>query len=384
MQLLLQLTIIILATKIAGHLSVYLKQPAVLGELIVGIIIGPALLGWIPNSDLIHQLSEIGVILLMFIAGLETDLASLRSNAKSSSAVAVGGILFPLGFGFIAGMALGMNMAHAIFLGLILSATSVSITVQTLKEMKQLHTRESITILGAAVLDDVLVIVLLAFVMSFIGGGDQNVFLVIGEKVLFFATILLISWKGVPLAMRVLGKLNVSEPLISAALVLCFIYAYYAELLGVAGIIGAFIAGATIGQTKFRKIIEQKAEPIAYGVFVPIFFVSIGLNVSFSGIGQQMIFIVVLSLLAIGTKLVGAGTGAYLTGFDLHGSIKVGAGMISRGEVALILAKLGLDAHLLAERYFTPLILVVMVTTLVTPPLLKILFNKGKIKVGAA
>ncbi|GEB77575.1 cation:proton antiporter [Sporolactobacillus inulinus] len=382
MHFILELAIILIATKLAGHVSVLLKQPAVLGELVVGIVIGPALLGWIPNSDTIHLLSEVGVILLMFIAGLETDLDGLRQNARPSSAAAIGGIIFPLGFGYLAGLILGMDLAHAVFLGLILSATSVSITVQSLKEMGKLQTRESTTILGAAVLDDILVIILLAFAMSFFGESNQSTLLVIGEKVLFFASIILISWKGLPMVMSWFGKMKVSEPLLSGALILCLLFAYYADLLGVAGIIGAFIAGAAIAQTQYSKTIEHKIEPVAYGVFVPIFFVSIGLNVSFSGLNEQIWFIVAISLLAVFSKLAGSGIGAYLTGFDFHGSARVGAGMISRGEVALILAKIGLDAKLLAEEFFTPLIVVVMVTTLVTPPLLKVLFENEHTQVN--
>lgn len=378
MYVILELAIILLATKLAGDVSVRLKQPAVLGELIVGMIVGPAILGWVSDSDLIHLLSEIGVILLMFIAGLETDLEGLKNNAKSSVAVAIGGIVFPLAFGYLTGLAIGMNSAHAIFLGLILSATSVSITVQTLKELGKLQTKESTTILGAAVLDDVLVIVLLAFVMSFFGGASEPAWLVIAEKVAFFATILLIGWKAVPLLMRWLSALKVTEPVISAAVILCFLFSYYADLLGVAAIIGAFIAGVAIAQTGFADHVTHKIEPVAYSFFVPIFFVSIGLSVSFEGVSGQILLIAVLSLVAVSTKLAGSGLGAWLTGFDVHASARIGSGMISRGEVALILASIGLEAGLLAERYFTPIILVVLVTTIVAPPLLKTLFKNAR------
>lgn len=374
MDFIFELAVILLATKIAGHLSVLMKQPAVLGELLVGILIGPAVLGWIPNSEMIHIISEAGVILLMFIAGLEADLDDLRKNARPSTAVAVGGIIFPLGFGTLAGLGMGMPLNQGIFLGLVLSATSVSITVQTLKEMGKLQTRESTTILGAAVLDDVLVIVLLAFVMSFFGGSDESTLLVIGQKILFFATILLISWKAVPWIMRRFGGLKVSEPVVSAAVMIGFFFACYAEWLGVAGIIGSFIAGAAIAQTPFKEKVEQKIEPISYGIFVPVFFVSIGLNVTFTGLDRHIWFIIALSLLAIFTKLAGSGLGAWMTGFDFHGAAKIGAGMISRGEVALILASIGMTSGLLDERYYTPLILVVLITTLVTPPVLSRLF----------
>ncbi|RYM05207.1 cation:proton antiporter [Sporolactobacillus sp. THM7-7] len=378
MHIILELAIILIATKLAGHASVRLKQPAVLGELLIGIVVGPALLGWVSDSDIIHILSEIGVIVLMFIAGLETDIDGLKNNAKSAFAVATGGIIFPLGFGYLAGIMIGMDLAHAIFLGLILSATSVSISVQTLKELGKMQTRESITLLGAAVLDDVIVIILLAFMMSFFGGEDVNTMTVIAQKALFFATIIVVSWKIVPPVMRWLGSLKVSEPVISAAIIVCFSFAYYAEMLGIAAIIGAFIAGVALSKTPFKEQVEHKIEPIAYGVFVPIFFVSIGLKVSFAGLGEQVWFIVAISLLAIFTKLAGSGIGAWLTGFDFHSSARIGSGMISRGEVALILASIGLDAHLLAKAYFTPLIFVVIITTIVTPPTLKILFKNER------
>lgn len=180
-----ELVVILLCTKLAGDISVRLGQPSVLGKLIVGIIIGPALLGIINSSELIDELSEIGVLLLMFMAGLETDLEELNRNLKSAFAVAMGGIIFPFLGGYLAGLAFGMLQSHAIFLGLLLCATSVSISVQTLRDLGKMNTRESTTILGAAVFDDVIVVILLAFVMSFLGTQDVNVTLVIAKKIIF-------------------------------------------------------------------------------------------------------------------------------------------------------------------------------------------------------
>ncbi|MTT30542.1 sodium:proton antiporter [Terrilactibacillus sp. BCM23-1] len=376
MHIILELAIVIIATKMAGDLTVRLGQPAVLGKLIVGILIGPAILGWIHDSHVIEVFSEIGVILLMFIAGLETNLEGLKKNIKSSTAVAVGGIVFPLVFGYLAGISLGMDQDKAVFLGLILSATSVSISVQTLKEMGQLQTKASTTLLGAAVLDDIIVVVLLAFSMSLFGGSDVNLGLVIGEKILFFGSIILISWKGIPLLMRLLSLLKITEPVISAGLVVCLFSAYYAELLGVAGIIGSFIGGIAISQTSFKEEVDRKIEPIAYTLFVPVFFVSIGLKVSFSGIGEHLWFLIGMTLLAIMTKFVGSGLGARMTGYDRRSSIGIGAGMISRGEVALIIASIGLDSKLLSQAYYTPLIIVIILTTLITPPLLKAIIGE--------
>jgi monovalent cation:proton antiporter-2 (CPA2) family protein len=377
MQFYFELVIILLSTKLAGDLSARLGQPAVLGKLIIGIIIGPALLGWVESSELMDELSEIGVLLLMFIAGLETDLAELRKNLKSSVAVAVGGIIAPFVGGYLVGKLLGLADSHSVFLGLLLCATSVSISVQTLRDLGKLNTRESTTILGAAVVDDVLVVILLAFVMSFIGAGDINLGLVIGKKLIFFLTIILIGWKIVPLLMRFLSPLKVSESVISAGLILCFSFAFYGELLGIAGIIGAFAAGIAISQTKYKAEVEHKLEPIAYGIFVPVFFVSVGMSVSFEGILDNLWFILILTVVAIVTKLIGSGLGARLTGFDLRSSSAIGAGMVSRGEVALIIATIGLEANLLAKEYFTSIVIVVILTTLVTPPMLKNIFVRN-------
>ncbi|HDX9610619.1 TPA: cation:proton antiporter [Bacillus toyonensis] len=370
-----QIALILLSTKLAGDLSVRLGQPSVLGKLIVGIVIGPAVLGWIENSELLTQLSNVGVILLMFMAGLETDLEELNANRNSSLAVALGGIILPFIGGYVSGLVMGMEQGNAVFLGLLLCATSVSISVQTLRDLGKMKTRESTTMLGAAVFDDILVVILLAFAMSFLGTDDVNLTMVILKKVVFFASIILIGWKGVPAIMRWLSPLRVSESIVSAALIICFSFAYFGELLGIAGIIGAFAAGIAISQTNYKHEVEKKVEPIAYAMFVPVFFVSIGMNITFDGIGNQIWFILALTVIAVFTKLIGCGFGARMTGFDAKSSAIIGAGMVSRGEVALIIAGTGLSSGLLAQDYFTAIVIVVILTTMITPPMLKYTFG---------
>ncbi|UYX54048.1 cation:proton antiporter [Bacillus thuringiensis] len=370
-----QIALILLSTKLAGDLSVRLGQPSVLGKLIVGIVIGPAILGWIENSELLTQLSNVGVILLMFMAGLETDLEELNANRNSSLAVALGGIVLPFVGGYVSGLVMGMEQGNAVFLGLLLCATSVSISVQTLRDLGKMKTRESTTMLGAAVFDDILVVILLAFAMSFLGTDDVNLTMVILKKVVFFASIILIGWKGVPAIMRWLSPLRVSESIVSAALIICFSFAYFGELLGIAGIIGAFAAGIAISQTNYKHEVEKKVEPIAYAMFVPVFFVSIGMNITFDGIGNQIWFILALTVIAVLTKLIGCGFGARMTGFDAKSSAIIGAGMVSRGEVALIIAGTGLSSGLLAQDYFTAIVIVVILTTMITPPMLKYTFG---------
>ncbi|WP_456287688.1 cation:proton antiporter [Paenibacillus sp. AK002] len=376
MQFVWYLALIIICTKIAGHMSARIGQPAVLGKLMVGIVLGPAVLGWIDHNEFVHYISEIGVLLLMFIAGLETDLEQLKNNWKSAVAVAVGGIILPFIGGYGVAELFGFSVNYALFMGILFSATSVSISVQVLKDMDRLGSREGTTILGAAVVDDILVVILLAFMMSFLGSGQEvSLGLLIGKKVLFFIGVVMAGWFIVPRVMNKLSGLKVTEPVISMALVVCFGFSYFADWLGMAGIIGAFAAGIAISQTGLKHTVEQKVEPIAYSIFVPVFFASIGLHVSFQGVPQQIGFIVVLTIAAVLTKLLGGAIGARITGFSNLSSFAVGAGMVSRGEVALIIASTGLQAGLLLPEYFTSVVMVVILTTLIAPPLLKILFQ---------
>ncbi|MFP3391379.1 cation:proton antiporter [Brevibacillus sp. SIMBA_040] len=372
--LIFQLAVILIASKIAGDISVRLGQPSVLGKLLIGIVLGPTVLGLVTDTEIIKEISQIGVILLMFIAGLETDINEFKRTAKASTNVGVAGIIVPLALGYGAGIAMGLSSVESIFLGLLLSATSVSISVQTLKELGKLKSREGATIMGAAVIDDVLVILALAFLMSF-AGGDVNLGMVILKKVAFFAVIILLSWKVVPWVLKKFAPLQVTESVISAGLIICFLFAYFAEYTGVAAIIGSYIAGVAISLTNYRHEVASKVETISYSIFVPVFFTSIGVTAQFYGIVQNLWLIVILSIVAIISKLVGGAIGAKLSGFPWKNSMAIGAAMVSRGEVALIIAAIGLESNLLTEDMFAVLIVVVLVTTIVTPPMMKWLFS---------
>ncbi|MBD0379495.1 cation:proton antiporter [Paenibacillus sedimenti] len=372
-----QLAIILLASKIAGDLSVKLGQPSVLGKLLIGIVLGPTVLGVVSNTEILKEISQIGVILLMFIAGLETDTEEFKRTGKASTYVGVTGIIVPFSLGYLAGIFLNLPQLESIFLGLLLSATSVSISVQALKEMGSLKSREGTTILGAAVIDDILVIVALAFVMSF-AGGDVNLGMVVLKKVIFFAVAILLAWKVIPSLLNKFAPLRVTEAVVSAGLILCFMYAYLAEFAGVAAIIGAYIAGVAISLTKYKHEVFEKVETISYSIFVPVFFTSIGVTAEFIGIGTHIGLIVGLSILAILTKLIGSAIGAKLSGFTWRNSLGIGAAMVSRGEVALIIAAMGLEANLLSQDMFAVVVVVVLITTLVTPPMMKLFFGKQK------
>jgi len=372
--LILQLAIILVFSKIAGDISVKLGQPSVLGKLLVGILIGPSVLGLVTETETLKEFSQLGVILLMFIAGLETDVDEFKRTGKASTFVGIGGIIFPLLVGYLAGVLLGLSTMQSWFLGLLLSATSVSISVQALKEMNQLKSREGTTILGAAVIDDIVVIIALAFLMSF-AGGDINLSVVILKKVLFFAGAIFVGWKVVPWFLNRFSSLKVTEAVTSSALIICFVYAYLAEYTGVAAIIGAYIAGVSISVTKFKHEVFKNVETISYSIFVPVFFTSIGVTAQFSGIMDNIGLIVLLSVVAILTKLIGASIGAKLAGFNWNSSLGIGSAMISRGEVALIIAAIGLESRLLTQDMFAIIVVVVLVTTIVTPPMMKWFFK---------
>ncbi|WP_240421779.1 cation:proton antiporter [Paenibacillus periandrae] len=377
--LIFQLAIILLASKIAGDLSVKLGQPSVLGKLLIGIVLGPTVLGVVSNTEMLQEISQIGVVLLMFIAGLETDTEEFKRTGKASAYVGISGIIVPFSLGYLAGIWLELPQLQSVFLGLLLSATSVSISVQALKEMGKLKSREGTTILGAAVIDDILVIIVLAFVMSF-AGGDVNLGVVVLKKVIFFVVAIFIAWKIVPWLLNKFAPLRVTEAIISAGLIICFMYAYLAEVAGVAAIIGAYIAGIAISLTKYKHEVFEKVETISYSIFVPVFFTSIGVSAEFIGIGNHIGLIVGLSMLAILTKLIGSAIGARLSGFGWRNSLGIGAAMVSRGEVALIIASMGLEANLLSQEMFAVMVVVVLITTLVTPPMMKFMFGKTSIK----
>ncbi|MGG0655425.1 cation:proton antiporter [Rummeliibacillus pycnus] len=379
MELLIQLVIIILATKIAGYIATKFGQPSVLGEIIVGIIIGPAILGLVESNgkdDLIHTFSELGVIFLMFFAGLETNLKDLTLNLKSALTVASFGVVLPLIGGYLVGIGFGMDPSHSLFLGIVLTATSVSISVQTFRELGQMNTRESATVLGAAIADDIIGLILLAIVMSITVGGDTSIPMVLMKQVVFFAAIVICNWKVVPAISKTIDKFKIPDLSMVFAVVLCFSYAYFAEFMGISNIIGAFFAGLSLANDKHREQFEDKLLPSVSVIFIPVFFTSIGLSVTFKGIGDHIWLIIILCVVSVLTKVIGAGFGAKITGFNMLSSTLIGTAMVSRGEVALITSSIGFSAGLFSQEYYTPMIIAVVFTTIVTPPLLKICITK--------
>ncbi len=389
LQLSLALVIIILAAKTGGWVSVRLRQPAVLGELLAGLLLGPSLI------DLLHQpffepetlgetvfnLAEIGVVFLMFVAGMEVDLGEMRRAGRVAIYGGVLGVLVPLLLGALIALPFGYAGQSAIFVGVILTATSVSISAQTLLELGVLRTREGIALLGAAVVDDVLVIVLLSVLLALTGGaaGIGAVALVIANMLLYLALAGAAGWFVLPSLARWADRQPVSEGLAALVLVSALAFAWAAEVVGgLAAITGAFIAGAGLGRSALRDKIEDKMHTITYAFLVPIFFVSIGLHANVREIAGPLVpFLIVLFVVAVASKLIGAGLGARLSGFSNREALRVGIGMVSRGEVGLIVASVGVGENIISQEVFSVVVVLVLLTTLATPLLLRAVFPRA-------
>lgn len=373
------LCLILVSTTLAGHFSRRFGIPAVIGQLLVGILLGNGGLQIVHPDILMTAFSEIGVIILMFLAGMESNLGLLRKYFRPAMYVALLGVLFPLLFGVISGRVFHVVWNQAFFLGLILAATSVSISVEVLKELKVITTKEGSTILGASVADDILVVLLVSLCMPLMGiEGSSKVplSLMLLEQVLFFiAVFLLIRW-GAPYLMNLSKKLLAESAVIIVSLTLCLSMSYLADLIGLSSVIGAFSAGVAIGQTNVWQDIRYNIEAIGYAVFIPVFFVSIGLEVSFHGLSKQFLFILLFTLVAIFSKLLGGFIGSRFSGFNRPSSLMVGSGMVSRGEMALIILQLGYQAGLVINSYYSAIIIVILFTTLSSPFLLKYFTKK--------
>jgi Kef-type K+ transport system membrane component KefB len=388
LQLISLLAIILVAAKSAGYLSTRLGQPSVLGELIAGVILGPALLNilhWPIFTDhalpeMVFHLAEIGVLLLMFVAGLELHLSELVHNTKVSALGGLLGVLIPVSLGYGVGVAAGLSIQESFFLGLALGATSVSISAQTLMELGKLRSRVGLGLLGAAVFDDVLVIFLLSGFLALVsgGGGLWEISLLFLRMLLFLALSVAFGMWVLPYIARRTARLPISQGVLTLALVVLFAYGLAAELVGsIAAISGTFLAGLMFARSPEKERIEAGVHAVAYSFFVPIFFISIGLQVDTSGLNLDLLWLFLgITLAAIAGKLFGAGLGARLAGFTWRESTQLGAGMVSRGEVGLIIAAVGIEQGLVESSEFSAIVGMVLITTLITPPMLRALFAK--------
>ena len=383
-EILKDLAIIIVFAKAFGLLARKLKAPQVVGEIIAGLLIGPSLLGIVQLNDFISQMAEIGVILLMFSAGLETNLKDLMKTGPKALAIACAGVFVPLVggtllyFAFYGVAGWGTEKFFtAVFIGVIMTATSVSITVQSLKEMGKLQGEIGTTILSAAIIDDVIGIIVLTFVIGF-KNPDSNPGRVVISTVLFFALSIGVGF-GIYKLFKLLDfKYPHTQRIPILGLAVCFIFAFCAEkFFGIADITGAYVAGIILCSIKDHDYIDSKVEINSYMLFGPVFFASIGLKTDISHVNAQIIFFSIgFVIVALLCKIIGCGLMAKVLRHSWSDSLKVGVGMMTRGEVALIVAQKGLAVGMIDSVYFTAVILLIIVSSISTPILLKLLYSR--------
>ncbi len=385
-KILLDLAIIVITSKFFGLIARKLKAPQVVGQIIAGLLIGPSVLGIVDLTDFISQMAEIGVILLMFSAGLETNIKDLMKTGLKAFLIACAGVFIPLiggtllYMGFYGAAAVGTDKFYsALFIGVIMTATSVSITVQSLRELGKLKGEVGTTIMSAAIIDDVIGIIVLTFVIGF-KTPDSNPMSVVFSTVLFFVFAFIVGIILYKVMKLIDAKYPHTRRIPILGLAICFIFAYVAEVyFGIADITGAYVAGIIMCSLEDSDYIAEKMDINSYMLFGPIFFASIGLKTTLDNLTVELLlFSLGFVVVALVTKIVGCGLMSRLLGYKGNDALKIGVGMMTRGEVALIVSQKGLAVGMISSVYFTAVILLIIVSSVATPIILKFLYAKDK------
>jgi Kef-type K+ transport system membrane component KefB len=387
LQLITLLVIILFAAKLAGRASMKFGQPSVFGELMVGILLGPSLINlpgqpFITDShimEFVDHIGEIGVLLLMFLAGIELHLRDLAKSSKVAMYSGSLGVVAPIVLGILSGLMFHMDFRTAIFLGLTLAATSVSISAQTLMEMGKLKTRIGSGLLGAAVYDDILVILLFSIFQAGMEGSLSigGIFWLVLRMVVYFSLAGAFGYFLLPKLSHLIKRSSTSYGSITLGLIVLLTYGILAEVVGnMAAITGTFLAGLFFTRTQEKDIVLEGISNLAYGFFVPVFFISIGLKTNLRIFApESLLFLFVVTVIAIISKILGAGFGARLGGFSWLESYQLGTGMVSRGEVGLIIASIGARSGLINTTMLTDIVILILITTLITPIILNTAFT---------
>lgn len=376
---LLDIGLIIVVVKIFTLITQKIKMPKVLGGLIAGIVLGPAMLNIVQNSTILEALSKFGIILIMFLAGMETSIKKFIANSNKYVVIALIGVIVPLVLGSLCSLIYVQDLKTNLFFGAVITATSVSITVETLIEMKKIKSSVGLAILGAGVVDDIIGILFLTIIMNSGNLQISTFTLVIAKVVLFFAMAILLGLLLFKVFEKVEEKDTKTEQMPTYSIAFALILAYIAERLGVSGIIGAYIAGLVIGNTEKGRKVRGKLDLVVHMIFSPIFFASVGLNLTTLNFSKPVwLFIILFTAVTVISKIIGNGLGAKICGYPKDKAIQIGIGMATRGEVALIIADEAKKINLINEEAFSIVIITVMLVTLITPVLLHYSFKKNE------
>jgi Kef-type K+ transport system membrane component KefB len=367
----LQLSILLVAAIVGGLLIKRFGYPVALGELLVGVLLGPSVFNLISDQATVAVFAELGAIILLFYIGLETEMGDLRKQLLPSLSVGVLGAIIPLVLCYYAALSFGISTNEALFLGVVFTATSIGITIRLLKDMGKLNNPTGLTILGAGIVDDIVAVVLLSVVLSILSGGVNafDIGLVIVKAVIFWAVIVLIGSK---VLVGTIDKVRLDdEYMILLLLAYGFFAAYISAVIGLSAIVGAFAAGLPLStrQAKVKMVLEKTRS--LYMFFVPIFFISIGTLVNLSVFGEAAYLGLVITALAFIGKIIGSFVAARMTKFSTKESLKIGISMTPRGEMGLIIASLGLTSGLISTGTYSIAVMAVILTTCIAMPILK-------------
>jgi Kef-type K+ transport system membrane component KefB len=352
--------------------------------ILFGVLMGPSCIGFIgphspQNYHTIKLFANIGVIILLFMAGLETNVHRLIRSSKTGFNVAFGGMILPFVLGFAVTLGFTGEIHTALIMGIILTATSVSVTVITLMEMQTLRTPEGSSIITAAIIDDILGILLLSFILGLLGSTGRPIWISLMVIFIFVGASILSGMYILPVLLNLMSRFQVRHGVLALSICLLFIFSWTAEKAGIAAITGAYLVGIFIGQTKFREIVNEGIETIGQSIFISVFFISIGLQLNLRAGDVNVYFVIALIVVAMLGKVLGSGLGARISGFSLLRSLRIGLGMMPRGEVALVIASISMNPKhgaILSQSHLTTVVLIVLCTCILTPLFLKITFKE--------
>lgn len=372
-EILFDLFLVLLAAKIGDEIFKRIGQPAIVGEILAGVAIGPSLLGIVDSSEALEVFAELGVIFLLFWVGLETRVSEMRAVGRTAFAVGTIGVALPFAGGVALALALGKETGTALFLGAALAATSVGITSAVLIELGMIRTRAARTLLGAAIIDDILALILVAIATGVAAEGGLDLtelLVVIGLAVGFVVFFALGGTRLMASRPQLLHEPRFSKSPLLPAVILCLGLAAFAAQIGLAAIIGAFLAGLMVAETKEQHPIEDEVAPL-YAFFPPFFFALIGIQLDLGALldGETLALLAMVTALAALTKLAGAWIGA--RGMEPQEKRIVSVGMIPRGEVGIIVAGIGTVAGVVDEQLFAVVVAMSILTTLAIPPVLR-------------
>lgn len=367
--------LMLFTAKVGGWLFEKVNQPTVLGQILGGIVIGL----FLQSDDVIRAFSTFGVILLLFLAGLESDINEFKAVGRPSILIAGIGVVVSFVLGFLVSLPF-YSFEKALLLGAIMTPTSVSITVRILMEMRKLRTKAGTSILAAAVIDDILGILILTIVISLLVEGSLNPLRIVEIVLEVTGFLIVLLGFGVPLTERffhAVSRVKLPESRTAFSIVLTVFIAALAEEMGIASILGAYMTGLLIGQTQYGREIMEKISTLGYSLFIPLFFVEVGMSIDVSYVTKAGLFALIYTLTSIFAKVGGCGLGAYLGGFDVRDSLRIGVGMVPRMGVELAMLAIAMQAGVAGQDELTIAVFMVFITTVLTPPLLKYVYSKS-------